>query len=92
MATALVTLMLVVQLTGHACHEHYQGLERGTVSAEQQNWIFKEVNSVQLGMDVAWDIFISAGTFFFALVMFNHPIMNKIISAMGMVFSVLLFL
>ncbi len=89
-ATALVTLMLVVQLTGHAFHERYQGLERGSVSTEQLNWIFKEVNAVQLGMDVAWDIFISAGTFLFALVMFNHPLINKIISVLGMVFSVVL--
>ena len=89
-ATAMVTMMLVVQLTGQEFHQQYKAADRGSVSVEQLNWIFKEVNSVQLGMDLAWDIFISIGTFFFALVMFNHPKMNKVISILGMIFSVLL--
>lgn len=89
-ATAIVTMMLVVQLTGQEFHRQFKAADRGGVSEEQLQWIFKEVNSVQLGMDLAWDIFISIGTFFFALVMFNHPKMNKIISTLGLVFSVLL--
>jgi len=89
-ATAMLTMMLVVQLTGQEFHQQYEAADRGSVSEEQLNWIFKEVNSVQLGMDLAWDIFISIGTFFFALVMFNHPKMNKVISILGLVFSVLL--
>lgn len=89
-AAAIVTLMLVVQLTSHEFHNQHKMADRGRVSEEQLKWIFKEVNSVQLGMDLAWDIFISIGTFFFALVMFNHPKMNKIISVFGMLFSVLL--
>jgi hypothetical protein len=89
-ATAMVTMMLVVQLTGQEFHQQYKAADRGSVSVEQLNWIFKEVNSVQLGMDLAWDIFISIGTFFFALVMFNHPKMNKVISILGMILSVLL--
>lgn len=89
-ATAMLTMMLVVQLTSQAFHKQYKLADRGGVSEEQLKWIFKEVNAVQLGMDLAWDIFISIGTFFFALVMFNHPKMNKVISGLGMIFSVLL--
>jgi hypothetical protein len=89
-ATAMLTMMLVVQLTGQEFHRQYKAADRGSVSEEQLNWIFNEVSSVQLGMDLAWDIFISIGTFFFALVMFNHPNMNKIISIIGLVLSVLL--
>ena len=89
-ATAMLTMMLVVQLTSQEFHQKYKTADRGSVSDEQLKWIFKEVNSVQLGMDLAWDIFISIGTFFFALVMINHPKMNKVISILGLVFSVLL--
>ena len=89
-ATAILTMMLVVQLTGQAFHRQFSEADRGSVSEEQLRWIFKEVNSIQLGMDLAWDIFISLGTFFFSLVMFNQPKMNKVISLFGMVFSVLL--
>jgi hypothetical protein len=89
-ATAMLTMMLVVQLTSQEFHQQYKMANRGSVSEEQLKWMFKEVSSVQLGMDLAWDIFISIGTFFFALVMFNHPKMNKVISILGMVFSVLL--
>jgi len=89
-ATAMLTMMIVVQLTSQEFHQQYKAADRGSVSEEQLKWIFKEVNSVQLGMDLAWDIFISVGTFFFALVMLNHPKMNKIISILGLIFSVLL--
>lgn len=89
-ATAMLTMMLVVQLTSQEFHQQFKMSDRGNVSEEQLKWIFMEVNSIQLGMDLAWDIFISVGTFFFALVMFNHPKMNKIISVLGMVFSLLL--
>lgn len=89
-ATAIVTVMLVVQLTSQEFHNQYKLANRGSVSEEQLKWIFKEVNSVQLGIDLAWDVFISIGTFFFALVMFNHPKINKIISVLGMFFSILL--
>lgn len=89
-ATAMLTMMIVVQLTSQDFHQKYKLADRGSVSEEQLKWIFKEVNSVQLGMDLAWDIFISIGTFFFALVMFNHPKMNKVISILGLIFSALL--
>lgn len=86
----MVTMMLVVQLASQEFHHQYKAADRGSVSEEQLKWIFKEVNSVQLGMDLAWDIFISIGTFFFAIVMIYHPKMNKIISILGLICSVLL--
>lgn len=89
-ATAMVTMMLVVQLTGQSFHQQFKAADRGSVSEEQLKWIFKEMNSVQLGMDLAWDISISVGTFFFALVIFKHPGMSKVVSVLGLIFSVLL--
>ena len=89
--TALVTLMLVVQQTSFAFHDQYKTENRGTVTDEQLKWIFREVNSTQLGIDLAWDIFISAGTIFFALSMWNHPVYRKVFSITGILVSVLLF-
>lgn len=89
-ATAMLTMMLVVQLAGQEFHWQYKASDRGSVSEEQLKWMYKEVNSVQLGMDIAWDIFISLGTFFLGWVMLNHPKTNRIIGILGMLFSVLL--
>ena len=90
-ATALVTLMLVVQQSIFAFHEQFKSDPGKAVGDEQLNWIFKEVNSVQLGMDVAWDVFISAGTFLLALTMYRHPVFGKIFSITGMLVSLALF-
>lgn len=89
-ATAMLTMMLTVQLTIQAYHQQFKAADRGSVSDEQLKWIYQEVNSVQLGMDLAWDIFISIGTFFFAIVMYKHPKIHKILSVLGMVFALLL--
>ncbi|HJS54844.1 MAG TPA: DUF4386 family protein [Chitinophagaceae bacterium] len=90
--SALVTLMLVVQQTLFAFHDKFKAENRGTVSDEQLTWIFKEVNSIQLGIDMAWDIFISAGTFFFALAMWRHPVFGKVFSIIGIIASILLLI
>lgn len=89
-ATAMLTLMLVVQLTSQAFHQQYQQASAGSATAVQLSWMFKEVNTIQLGIDLVWDIFISIGTFFFALAMFRYPHMNKLISLFGMLFAALL--
>ncbi len=90
-ATAFVTLMLVVQQSSYAFHDQFKTQVRPGVSNEQLNWIFKEVNSVQLGMDVTWDIFVSAGTFFLALSIYKHPVFKNIFAYTGMLAAVLLF-
>ena len=88
--TAFATMMLVVQQTVFSFHDQFKNADRGTVTAEQLKWIFREVNSVQLGMDLAWDVFISAGTFCLALGYWGHPVMGKVIPAIGMLVGVLL--
>lgn len=89
-ATALVTLMVVVQQTIFAFHDRYKAADRGGVTDEQLRWAFKEVNSVQLGIDIAWDIFISLGTACFALALWNHPLFGKAFTASGVAVAVLL--
>jgi hypothetical protein len=88
--TTLVTLMLIVQQTSFAFHNQFKTENRGTVTDEQLKWIFREVNSVQLGIDLAWDLFISAGTIFIALSIWNHPVYRKIFSITGILVSALL--
>lgn len=89
-ATALVTLMLAVQQTSFAFHDKFKAAERGAVSDEQLRWIFKEVNAVQLGIDIAWDVFISLGTACFAIAMWKHPVFGKVLPTIGVTVSLLL--
>jgi hypothetical protein len=89
--TSLVTLMLVVQQTSFTFHDRFK-TERGDAFSETQlSWVFKEVNAVQLGIDLAWDLFISAGTVFLAIGMWNHPVYRKVFPLTGILVAVLLF-
>ena len=88
--TAMVTLMLVVQQTSFAFHDSFKAEDRGSVSDEQLQWIFREVNAIQLGIDLTWDIFISIGTFCFAVAMWKHPVFGKAISLLGALLAILL--
>ena len=89
-ATALVTLMLSVQQTSFAFHDRFKVADRGTVTEEQLRWIFKEVNAIQLGIDIAWDVFISLGTLCFAIAMWKHPVFGRILPAVGVIVSLLI--
>ena len=89
-ATAMLTCMLVVQLAIQDFHQKFMSMEKTGVTNEQLKWMFKEVNSVQLGLDIVWDIFIGLGTFFLAIAMYKHPSFNKIISVLGMSVAILL--
>lgn len=55
-------------------------------------WIWKSINQVHLGIDVAWDVYIFFGTLFFAISMFSHPKLGKIISITGIIISLLLII
>jgi len=88
--TALVTLMLVVQQTSFAFHEEFKTQDRGSVTDEQLKWIFQEVNAIQLGIDLTWDIFISTGTILFSIAMWGHPVFGKIFSISGIAVGLLL--
>ena len=90
-AAAFVTLMLVVQQTGFAFHETFKAEPRPGVTDEQLKWMFKEVNSVQLGIDITWDIFVSTGTFLLALSLYGHPVYKKIFTYTGTLSALLLF-
>jgi hypothetical protein len=88
--TALVTLMLAVQQTSFAFHDQYKSADRGSVTDEQLRWIFKEVNAVQLGIDIAWDVFISLGTLCLAMALWRHPVFGRGLTVAGVLVALLL--
>jgi hypothetical protein len=78
-AGVLVTLMLIVQMS-------LQFSKPDNVDVE----IWNSINHIQLGIDVAWDLFIFLSTFLFALNMFSHPKLGRVFSISGVLVSVLL--
>jgi hypothetical protein len=52
-------------------------------SKELIKYIFSLTNLVQLSLDVVWDMFISLGTVLFAISMFGHPKLGRIIGSIG---------
>lgn len=50
----------------------------------------KGLNSVHLGMDVAWDVLISAATILLAIAMLRHPRFGMIVGGIGIILGSLL--
>jgi hypothetical protein len=55
------------------------------VTVESLNVIFKGVNTVQLGIDVAFDLFYCIGIIVLASAMYRHPEFSRFTSIFGMV-------
>ena len=89
-AFAFLTLMAVVQETTGAFREEAMLINQ---SGEDVNSIWAAIDSVQLGVDITFDIFYSVAFILYSILMFNHPRFGKIFSISGIVlFSALLFL
>ena len=81
-AGVLITTMLLVQIAIRS--------SRPSVIEEASKWIWNSINKVHLGLDVAWDVYIFFGTLLFAMSMFSHPKLGKIVSIAGIIVSLLL--
>jgi len=81
-AGVLVTTMLLVQVS--------LNLSRPEVIEPASKWIWISMHHIQLGIDVAWDVFIFLGSILFALNMYNHPKFGKLFSLSGILISLLL--
>jgi hypothetical protein len=82
---SLFTLMLVVQQT---IFIHFREFRAGAANEAAQDalaLVFKGVNLVQLGADVAFDIFYCLGMILLAAVMFRHPDFGKVFGILGIV-------
>jgi hypothetical protein len=75
-AGALVTAMLMVQLAVRA---------GGRSSVEDLLWT--KFRRVDLGLDVAWDVYVALGTFLFAWNMLRHPRFGRIFGGIGLLLA-----
>jgi Domain of unknown function (DUF4386) len=76
---AVVVMMLTIQLALFSKAKYISG----DASRDLVKYIFSLTNLVQLSLDVVWDMFISLGTILFALSMFRHPKLGRIIGSIG---------
>jgi hypothetical protein len=81
-AGALLTQMFLVQLAIKS--------SKPEIIDESTKWIWKTINHVHYGLDVAWDIYIFLGTILFAISIFRHPKLGKIFSITGILISLLM--
>ncbi|MGH9779838.1 MAG: hypothetical protein ACRD5I_15660, partial [Candidatus Acidiferrales bacterium] len=89
---AFFNLMIVVQLTTRAYIRGYIQEAPEESAREMLRWILRGVDSVQLGIDVSFDVFFSLGMILFAAVMYSHPRFGKWFSVPGVALGVLLLL
>ncbi len=83
-AGALLTQMFLVQLAIKS--------SKPEIIDESTKWIWKTINHVHYGLDVAWDVYIFLGTILFAISIFHHPKLGKIFSISGIVISLLMII
>ena len=82
-ASAMVSLMLIVQLSVNLSMAGLMDSAGEGISEATKKWIWQVVDKVQLGMDVSWDIFIAIGTILFGVTMMKHPRFGKIFGLLG---------
>ncbi len=75
-AGALVTAMMMVQVA-------VRSGGRGSLDA----FLWTKFRRVDLGLDVAWDVYICLGTFLFAWNMLRHPRFGRIFGGLGLLLS-----
>lgn len=85
-ACAVIVMMLTIQLA------LFQTKLSASIEAtkEMKDYIFQFPNTIQLGLDVVWDIFIGVGTALLAINMFKHPRLGRIFSIAGVIIALAL--
>jgi hypothetical protein len=82
-APVLVSAMLTVQMSMVSyMGKYYSPLEKA--AKEGQINIWRAVDSVQLGLDVAWDMFILPTVILFSIGAMKHPAFGKVFGAIGL--------
>jgi len=83
-APVLVSAMLTVQMSLVSYMErYYTPLDEVTRAAQINIW--RAVDSVQLGLDVAWDMFILPTVMLFSLSIMKHPAFGRIFGFIGFI-------
>jgi hypothetical protein len=86
-APVLVSAMLTVQMSLVSYMERYYHPLDEAMKASQIN-IWRAVDSVQLGLDVAWDMIILPTIILFSLGLMKHPAFGKIFGGIGLFLGV----
>jgi hypothetical protein len=90
-AGSFLTMMLLVQTSLFVRMDKALAKNSDPALAEMLKAIWRGVDSVQLGLDVVWDVYIALGTLLFAINMLWHPRLGKIIGIIGIALAVGLF-
>ena len=85
-ASAVVTMMFTIQMALF----HTVRNSNIDITKEMKNYIIQFPNTIQLGLDVVWDIFLGVGTILLAINMFRHPRLGKIFSITGIIIALAL--
>ncbi len=86
-AGVAVTLMFLAQLGLEAWFEAGLGGSAQQVSREVAEAAFQAGNGIQLGLDVAWDVFLAIGTAMLAWNMREHPRFGRAYAATGLLLA-----
>ncbi len=86
-APVLVSAMLTVQQSLISYMERYYHPLDDAAKAAQIN-IWRAVDSVQLGLDVAWDMFILPTIILFSLGIMKHPAFGKVFGLIGLILGI----
>lgn len=82
-APVLVSAMLTVQMSLVSyMGRYYTPLDEATKAAQINIW--RAVDSVQLGLDVAWDMFILPTIILFSLGLMKHPAFGRVFGGIGL--------
>jgi len=82
-AGTVVNLMLVVQM---ALREFLRLDLEGAADKEAETLLragYSAADKVQLGLDISWDVYIAIGTILFAVNMYRHPRLGRVVAGLG---------
>ena len=89
---SLFTLMVVVQQMVFMQFHEFRSHAGTNTDMDTLNLVFKGVNLIQLGIDVAFDIFYCLGIIFLSVAMFRHTDFGRVIGAFGVISATALLL
>lgn len=89
-ASVTVTVMLFAQLGLKRWFDVQFGSGSTDSSEPALHAAFEAANGIQLGLDVAWDLFLALGTTLLAFNMWHHPRFGRVLAGSGSVIAVAL--
>ncbi len=86
-AIGCLTMMLIVQQSLNIRMEKAIAKMSDPAAIESLKSVWRSIDSVQLGMDVTWDVFGALAILLFAVNMLRHPRLGKIIGVIGILLA-----